>query len=178
MASSDILRQMINEAPEQVENIENSIGQIEALVEELDEQIDGLENGMCAVAQSNLTDYMNNTKVPELELIHGETLVFTPGPNYGTINYTTGGLTDWTVLDTTSNVVYAYNGIGWDSDTTITKYINDFEFANDYLTRPLTSGASYGLKPSRTNYLTAKALLQDNADKVADSETSLEDYAS
>ena len=142
MASSDILRQMINDAPDQVANINNSIGQIENLIDDLDEQIDALTNGMCAPAEAALTDYLDNTKLPEIEALYG-TPFNTPfyvdyGPDYGTIDYTTGGISDWSIKDSSGNIEYSLT-VNWDSDTTISKPIDDYDFANNYLTRPLTS---------------------------------------
>ena len=182
MAAADVLRQMLNDAPEQFNNINNSIGQIDNIIDELNTQIDAVTDGLCAVAEADLTDYLNNTKLAEIEGLYGD-LFNTPfsvdyGPNYGTINYTTGGITDFRIVDSSGNTEYEYLGSNWDSDATITKLINDYAFGNDYLTRPLTSGASYGLIPSRDNMLTAKALLQENADKVDESIDKLGDYAS
>jgi hypothetical protein len=182
MASSDILRQMINNAPEQVENIQSSIGQIDLQIDDLDEQIDGVQNGMCVPAQNDLTDYLENTKLAEIESLYGNpsTIPFSVeyGGNYGKINFTTGGITDFTIVDVTGNVEYEYSGINWDGDTTITKLVGDFAYGNDYLTKPLTDGATYGLIPSKENLTFAKGLLQNNSDQIESSITALEDYAS
>jgi len=188
MAAPDILRQMINNAPEQVENIQSSIGQIDLQIEDLDEQIDGVQNGMCGVAESDLTDYLENTKLAEIEGLYG-TPSTTPfsvekGANYGKIDYTDGGITDFTIVDVTGNVEYSYQDVNWDSDATIIGLVEDFAYGNDYLTRPLTpvgipaTVATYGLIPSRDNLTFAKGLLQKNSDQIESSITALEDYAS
>lgn len=177
MAASDVLRQMINDSDDQVSDIESSIGQIDGLIDDTQTQIDGLEDGMCTPSENDLTTYLDGPKLSELELLYGPCTV-SYGPNYGSIDYTDGGIIDWEVLDSTAGVVYKYLGVNWDGDATITKLIGDFDFANDYLTRPLTSGASYGLKPYKSNLNTAKSLLNQNKTKIADSKTALEDYAS
>lgn len=182
MSSSDTLRQMINSAPEQINNINSSISQIDAQIDDLNTQIDGVQNGMCGAAESNLTDYLDNTKLAEIEALYGTplTIPFSVdyGSEYGTIDYTTGGISDFRIIDTTGNVEYEYLATNWDSDATIVKLIGDYEFGNDYLTRPLTSGASYGLIPSRDNLIFAKSILQENLDEITASQTALEDYAS
>ncbi|MFW9871769.1 MAG: hypothetical protein ACFFG0_01620 [Candidatus Thorarchaeota archaeon] len=180
--SSEILRQMINNVESQSENLESSITQVDEQIDDLTDQIDGVQNGMCAVAEFELTAYMDGTKVPALEILYGGMFtipfVFTPGANYGTINYSTGGITDWTVKDDDGTTVYEYEGDNWDSDSIISTLISDYSFGNDYLTRPLTDGATYGLIPSKTNLETAKSILQENKDKIDASETAFEDYAS
>lgn len=178
MATSDILREMINVGPQQVEDIQSSIGQIDSQIDDLNTQIDGVQNGMCVIAELALTDYLENTKIAELEPIYGGgpySVIY--GPDYGTINYTTGGITDFVIVDVTSVPVYSLL-LNWDADATITKLIDDYEFGNDYLTRPITSGATYGLIPARDNMLAAKSLLQENSDQIESSITTLEDYAS
>jgi len=179
MASSDILREMINKAPDQVSAIDNSIDQIDVQIADLDTQIDGVENGLCAVAESNLIAYLDGTKVPELEIIYGDIELKT-GPTFGTIDYTTGNITDWQIIDsTTGAAVYEYLGVHWDGDLIVTELISNYAFGNDYLTRPLVPvGATYGLKPARANLVFAKGLLQTNANKIDASITVFEDYAS
>jgi len=177
-----LFRSMINDAPSQVADVESSISQIESQIDDLNEQITGVQDGMCAVAESDLTSYLAGTKLAQIEALYG-TPLNTPfsivyGPNYGTINYTTGGITDFTIIDVSGTVEYQYLGANWDSDATITKLIQDYAFGNDYLTRPLTSGATYGLIPAKNNLEFAKGLLQENSDKLTDSIGTFEDYAS
>lgn len=180
MAASDILKEMIDKAPDQVENIANSISQVQSQIDDLTTQIDAIQTGMCDVAETDLTTYMNDTKIPALEALYGgdTPYMFAEGGNYGSIDYTTGGITDWEVLDDLGVLVYKYGGLNWDSDTTITKLITDFDFARDYLSRPMTTGATYGLIPARANLNTAKGILNSNKSKIQDSITSLADYAS
>jgi hypothetical protein len=173
---------MINEAPAQVADVESSISQIEGQIDGLNEQINGVQNGMCAIAQTDLTSYLQTTKLPQIQNLYGTPLnkpfSVVYGPKYGTINYTTGGITDFSIVDFLGVIQYKYLGANWDNDATIIKLITDHAFGNDYLTRPLTSGATYGLMPAKSNLEFAKGLLQENADKVSDSIGIFEDYAS
>jgi hypothetical protein len=182
MPGSDILREMINNAPAQVDDIDSSIAQIEEQIDDLDEQIIGVQDGLCAVAASDLEDYLEGPKRLDLESLYGTPLTIpfyvTYGVNYGTINYSSGGITEFTVLDASNTIQYEYLGTNWDDDPTILKLIEDYAFGNDYLTRPLTSGATYGLIPAKTNYEMARDLLQENSDKVDESIGRFEDYAS
>ena len=167
---SDILGYMQARADEQINGLTSSIGQVDEQIDGVEEEIDGVENGLCGVAETDMTDYLNNTKLAEIEALYGDPFN-TPfsmnyGPNYGTIDYTTGGISDFTILDVSGTVMYEYLGTNWDSDPDITKWIGDYAFGNDYLTRPLTSGATYGLIPSRNNLQIALNILQNNQDKV------------
>ena len=188
MAASDTLRQMINDSDDQVANIEISIGQIDELILDTQTQIDGLEDGMCGVAETDMTVYLQGLKLAEIKVAFPNAyLVF--GGTYGSIAWSDpgpiGNITDWEyrvdlpipppppALPYT--VVYSYTP---GDDTTIDDLVNDYAFANDYLTRPLTDGASYGLKPYKANLNTARSLLTQNKNKIAASKTALEDYAS
>lgn len=176
---SEILSQMIDNVESQSGNLASSISQVQDQIDDLTEQIDGVENGLCTVAETDLTSYLDGTKLTELEILYGGSLPYYVdyGANYGEIDYTTGGITDWQIKDDDDVVVYEYEGTNWDSDPYIIKRVTDYAFGNDYLTRPLTSGASYGLYPAKANLEIAKALLQENKTKVEASETTFEDYA-
>lgn len=183
MATPDeILREMIDNVESQSANLESNIDQVDQQIDDLNEQIDGVQNGLCGVAESELTGYINGTKLPEIEALYG-TPISIPfsvnyGPNYGTISYTTGGITDFEIVDSSGNVEYEYLGTNWDGDPSITKWISDYAFGNDYLTRPLIPiGATYGLIASRDNLNIAKGLLTNNKNKIDQSETTFEDYA-
>ena len=168
---ADILGGMVAIADEQITNLTSSIGQVQEQIDDYIEEVDGVENGQCAVAESELTSYLNETKLGE---VGGSTVNY--GPNYGKIDYTTGGITDFKIVDSLGVTIYEYLGTGWDGDTTITKLINDYAFGNDYLTRPLTTGASYGLYPNITALTSASSILNSNKNKVTNSKTSFEDY--
>jgi len=177
---SEILGGMIDVADEQAENTQTSIDQVQDQIDDVTEQIDGVENGMCMVAESELTGYLDGTKLPEIEALYGDPYN-TPfsvdyGANYGAINYDDGGLTDFRIIDSTGNTMYEYNGTNWDNDPIITKKIDDFAFGNDYLTRPMISGASYGLYPKLDALTSAKNLLQSNKTKIVNSKTAFGDY--
>lgn len=177
---SDILGYMQAAADEQVTNGENSIAQVDEQIDATEEEIDGLENGLCGVAETDMTDYLDNTKLAEIEALYGDPFN-TPfsmsyGPNYGTIDYTTGGITDFTILDVSGVVMYSYLGVNWDSDPDIIEWVDDYAFGNDYLTRPLTSGASYGLYDNLSGLNSAKSLLTQDKNKVSASKAIFERY--
>ena len=88
------------------------------------------------------------------------------GPNYGAIDYTDGGITDFTIVDVTGNVEYAYLGTNWDSDPYIVERIGDYAFGNDYITHPVGIGAAYGLEPLVAMYEQGKATLLGNKAKI------------
>jgi hypothetical protein len=205
MGSSNTLRNMINVAPDQADEIENSINQVQNQIDDLNDQIDGVQNGICEkivstdatttfpiTMNADSTDayvidvpplpiYLDSTKLVEITAIYG-TPLNTPfsveyGPGFGIIDYDTGTVDNFSIVDVSNIIVYSIS-VNWDDDPIIQKFIDDFAFGNDYLTRPLTSGATYGLIPSRDNLLTAKSILTANKNMIEESETAMEDYAS
>jgi hypothetical protein len=185
-ADTDKLREMIGDAESESENLADSISQVEDTRDETNDRISAVQNGMCGVAQTDLTDYLTNTKLPQFQLIQ-PTAILEFGATYGTIVYSTGNITDWEIYYMTvpvfpavavKVVLYAYEGIGWDSDAQIIAWVNDYAFGNDYLTRPLDTGATYGLIPYKDNLNSAISILNNNKDKVEDSVSYLEGYAS
>ena len=177
---SDKLRSMINAAPEQVDNLNNSIAQIEDLMEEVSEEIDAIQDALMDVAQTDLTGYLEVTKVDEIEVIHGGEVEVVYGATFGTSTWgpPKGNISDWEIVDSTSKVaVYVYLGVGWDGDTTITTLITDYSFGNDYLWKPLTDGASYGRYPYYDSLNTGKGYLENNRDKINNSINVFQDYA-
>jgi len=157
------LTEMIKEVPDLSEALASSISSVESEVNDLTKERDAIKFGVCENAEEQLRDYLENTKKAE---VGGDTVTY--GPNFGTINFSTGGITDWTI-DSTAVPVYSYLGVGWDGDATITELITDYAFGNDYITRPLTSGATYGLNPNITSLNDAIDILNENKDKVDDS---------
>ncbi|MEE9571902.1 MAG: hypothetical protein V3W20_02510 [Candidatus Neomarinimicrobiota bacterium] len=172
-ASSDKLREMINNVEDQVEGIDSSITQIQAQIDDLQAQDDAIVDGILDIVAPDLETYLNDVKLPGFP--GGELII---GPTYNVIEYE-AELTDWEIRDSTSlNPLYQYEGIGWDGDTDIISFVTEWDFGNDYLTRPLTTGASYGIRPYKASLESAKSLLEDNKDKIEESETVFEGFAS
>lgn len=185
-ANSDKLREMIDDAPQKSDDIAGSISQIEDARDEVDEELSAVQDGMCGVAETDMTDYLTNTKLVEFQ-VSQPTAQLSFGATYGTIAWSTpgpeGNITDWEIFYMTVELVpvkvvlYEYEGTGWDNDADIITWADDYDFGNDYLTRPLTTGATYGLIPYKTNLNSAISLLTNNQNKIDDSITYFEDYA-
>ncbi len=172
-AASDKLREMIDNVEDQVESIDSSITQVQAQIDELQEQDDAIVDGILDVVAPDLETYLNDVKLPEFP---GG--VVDIGPTYNVIGYGTE-LTDWAIIDsTTLNQIYVYEGVGWDDSTAITNFVTSWNFGNDYLTRPLTTGASYGIRPYKTALEDAKDILNANKNKLETSEDVFEGFAS
>jgi len=185
---SDKLRSMINAAPEQVDNLNNSIAQIEDLMEEVTEEIDAIQDAIMDVAESDIVDYLENVKLPEVSADSTAEHRVDYGGTFGTSTWgpPKGNISDWaiqTFILVPPEIVpewvdiYVYLGVGWDGDTTITTLITDYSFGNDYLWRPLTDGASYGRNPYFDSLDLGKGYLEENRDKINNSINVFEDYA-
>lgn len=164
----DKLEQMLDLAPDLSDQIANSISQINDQIDELTEQASAIEVALLDVAETNLEDYLENTKVAEIEVSYGSSVILVYGATFGTEGWSPkGNISDWEIQDATTFVpVYVYEGVGWDSDSTITQLITDYSFGNDYLYRPLTDGASYGIYPNIDSLEYGRGYLQENKDKV------------
>ena len=182
------LSEMINNAPVKVEASEKQITQIEDTQEELQEEIDAIEDNVCGVAADDLRTYLQGTKLTALRAVYPATidygeLQFVEGSTYGSIDYDTGNITDWKyrqeILATSGTYIDRYSYVpelNWDADQIIIDFVDDFNFGNDYLTRPLDSGASYGLYPLYAAYGSAKSNVTANKNKVEASVDVLERY--
>jgi hypothetical protein len=181
----DTLREMIGDVDEQVENIVANVSQIDTIINDLQDQIDAVTNAVTDVCQTNVVDQLENIKLPAFQELYAGAYTEYDG-TFGDVGYG-NSLTGWRIKAPAplpipplppdpDIVVYEYGGAGWDSDATITKGVGDWDFGNDYLTRPLTSGASYGLIPYQSNLNTAKSMLQANSSKLTNSKTIFADY--
>ena len=191
---SDKLRSMINIAPEQVDNLNNSIAQIEDLMEEVSEEIDAIQVSVMDVAENEIIDYLENIKLPEISADSTALHRVEYGGTFATSTWgpPQGNISDWAIQAFLPVIppfpappipvltwvdVYVYLGVGWDGDTTITTLITDYSFGNDYLWKPLTDGASYGRYPYYDSLDTGKSYLTNNRDKINTSIDTFENYA-
>ena len=88
---TDRLKIMEKNAPSQVGQIEGSIAQVEAQYEALNKEKEAIQLGMCEPATAEATDFLDTTVIAD----KGGYMYY--GPNYGTIDYANGNLTDWEV---------------------------------------------------------------------------------
>ncbi len=246
MAEADKLREMINNADDDADDIQDSIDQVEEQIAEWQEKQDALEHTLdscCYDSTTGLVPVLLPTKgtsvvtynnfsisnaedwlVGDIELdnddiakdditvLGGNTFEcdndhstefaigqiigfhFIAGEESGgksavqTVDYnvTTSGKTtvilEDSVLDSTSVSAiiptYVYEGIGWDSDSEIQDRIDEFDFAYDYIMKPMDATGTYGTQANIANLNIAKQLLTANKNKVEDSKTALEKFAS
>jgi len=176
--NEQILRDMADAVEGQVENLDNQIAQINEQIDNLEGEVSVIENTVMTKAANELLDYLDSTKVIELNQIYGSGCSTVTGPLYNDIpNINTANLTDWRIIDATANVVYVYLGIGWDSDLIVTGYISDWDFGKDYLIHPLnTFDGNYGLYPNISALTLAVETLTATKAKLIASESILKDY--
>ena len=183
---SSILGDMVSIADEQIENLESSIAQVQEQIDDYTDQSTGVEDGQCDVISNDttgvLTVYLQTTKLQEIQESY-PTAYFYKGTTYGSIAWSdpgpVGNVTDWEyrvdkiLPEVGHTVVYSYDST---SDVDIHKWVTDFSFGNDYLTKPFTDGATYGIYANLTALESALSLLNSNKDKITNSKTSFEDY--
>jgi len=170
---TDRLKVMAKNAPDQVAKIEGSIASVESAIDSLTKQKDSIENGVCGKAKTDAIDIIENTIFPDKSTNPNDFIEY--GSEFGIISYSPlGNLTDWEIKDEFGATIYSYSSGDYpDLDT----LVGDYSFGNDYLTRPTTTGASYGINPKIASLTGAANLLNENADKVADSQAIFDKYA-
>jgi hypothetical protein len=174
-ANTNKLTSMIKAAPDTVSGLSSSIGSITDQITELTSQKNAIQKGVCDLAKTEMLQYINDNVLP---LYPGGYLVY--GAGFGTIGYGTGNISAWSVYVnvvtpnpipppatiTTPTLAYPYTEGDYPE---IDQWVSDYSFGNDYLTRPLDSGATYGIIPNISIMNTGKSILQNNSDKVNDS---------
>jgi len=164
---SNKLREMINNADDQVASIDDSTAQIQTQIDEYEEQRDSIQYGlMDQIANIDLTSYLELAKTPE-----GGYITF--GDDYGILN-----VTDWIIYDGTHVPVYEYGGVGWDDDPTILDFISKWNFGYDYINHAFDVTGTYGLQAKIDQLYDALGLLQSNRSKIGTSKNVFENYAS
>lgn len=183
---SSVLGDMIAVADEQVENLESSLEQVQEQLDDYNEQATGIEDGQCGSISDDttgqLTIYLQTTKLQEIQITYPTAYLY-KGTTYGSIAWSdpgpVGNVTDWeyrvddALPAITYTVVYIYTP---GDDSNIDKWVSDFSFGNDYLTKPFTDGATYGVYANITALGSALSLLNSNKSKIENSKTSFEDY--
>ena len=190
-ASVNKLTQMVKDAPDQSAGLSNAISSVTSEITDLSKQKAALTDGVCGTSESELVDYLENVKLPEISIDSTSEHRVQYGASFGTIDYVTGNISDWAIQKLVSITptpppilppvptwvdVYVYQGVGWDDDETITQLITDYAFGNDYIERPLTSGATYGLTANISTLNSGKSILQTNKAKVDSSVDVLSRY--
>lgn len=181
------LNEMYRKIPDQVDAMSENIGQLEDIRDELAEQTAAIEDAVLDVTEADLTIYLSTIKLIELSILWPPVpgvfgpLLLTFGPNYGAIDYATGGITDWQY--TQVNLVfpfippffvrYVYTPA---ADPQIDQWVNDYAYSNNYLTKPLDTGGTYGLYENIIQINTGLGVLNANKNAVAAGEAVFSRY--
>jgi len=195
--SDPTIAQMLNDVEGQVEALENGILQVEDQIAEYDAEITALENIVGGDATSvtgysgAMRAYLDGTKTVELAITYTNGDIYTVyGATYGVYDYVGGNITDWVIWywefaplvpplspRPPPVEIYIYTGVGWDSDPIVLSYMEGWDWVNDYLTRPLDSGATYGLIPNRDALDGALSILEADKLKIEQSTIMLAPFA-
>ena len=164
--SQDKLTEMFDNSRLQTAAIDDSTAQIEAQITELESQRDAVQEGVVDKSESDMTDYLENTKLSE---VGGDHITF--GGNYGVTN-----IIDWIVYDSTGLPIYEFEGIGWDDDQTIIDLEADWQFGYDYIHHDNGVTGTYGLQGQIDILYNALNLLIANKEKYGDSRNVFQKY--
>lgn len=169
--AADKLKSMADNADSKVAALDNSIASVEDQADQFTKDKDAVEQGIAEPTKETAIDIIENTILIDKG---GDSVNY--GSDFGKINWDPlGNLTDWEILDATGNVIYTYTEGDY---TDLDDVVDDYAFANDQLTRPLTDGATYGIIPNIDILGNASDILNENADNAAASKGIYNKYAS
>lgn len=176
----EVLQGMIDDSESQVDTLDNQIAQIDSLIDDLEEKATAIEDGQLTPIANQLANYLDSTKVEDIRQYSiGGDVEVVYGSNYNNLaDIDNASITDWTIIDsTTSAILYSYNGVNWDSDPLITKYVSDWNYGHDYLIHPLTTfDGTYGIYPNISALNNAKSTLQGSKTKIGNTSSFFGDY--
>jgi len=175
---SIIAQEMLDAIDAQVTDLNNGIAQIGQFVDDLQKQLNAIEYYM-TIAANNLEAYLDGTMVFKIEQINGVDAELVIGSTYNDLNnISTATITDWKIIDSTnSQILYQYEGAGWDGDPIITGFTSDWNFGKDYLIHSLLSfDGDYGIYPNLDVLGKATTTLEGTKNKISNSKDVLEDY--
>lgn len=162
------LLEMYRNIPAISENYANNIAELEETRDDLNDQASAIEDAVLAVAEASAVVFITNIILP---LYPGGYIVY--GPNFGTIDYDDGGITDWAIYEdiitpnptppppfiTTPTIVYSYTPGDYPD---LDELVGDYAYGNEYLTKPLDADGTYGIYANITNSEVAIDLLTAN----------------
>ncbi len=162
------LREMINNADQQAEDIDSSVSQIDVQLTELQEQHDAIREGMLDVIVSDMTSYLEDIKIFE---VNGSSITYDSDFGDSTVS-------SFHIIDSTGNPIYEYQSTGWDDDTSIQTWVIQFDFGYDYLNHEIGITGTFGIIPRINQLENAKGLFLSNKEKIEDSKDIFENYVS
>lgn len=181
---TDRLTTLVKTAPDRLAAVENSIVQIDNIIDQLGKERAAIEDGLCANAESTAVIIIETVILPTFP----PTSYVVYGAAFGTIDWNPkGNISDWSIwiditpvpppiLPPVPTLLYTYVNDGT-TYPEIDLLVDDYDFGNDNLTRPLTDGATYGIIPKIESLQIASNILNENADKIENSVDVFNRYA-
>jgi len=175
---------MIKQAPGQVEGLLDNVNALTDEIDAIREQRDAFQGGVCGQTKRDAVDLLENTVLPDHPL--GDYVYY--GPTFGIISFgdadadpdpiPPGNLVDWAIMREVPLLpdipVYIYVPGDYPE---LDQWVEDYSFGNDYITKPLTDGATYGFNANISALSEGKSILQNNATKVNASMDVMSRYA-
>jgi hypothetical protein len=169
MSDTQKLASMLSAAPSQSAAVESSISSVDDLIEELTEEAGAITGAITDVAEAEAIVIITGTILP---LYPGGYVVY--GAGFGTIAWSdpgpVGNISNWSIwhnvvpipppiLPAVPTLWYPYTPGDYPD---LDQLVSDYSFGNNYLTRPLTNGATYGIYPNITTLGIGKSILEQN----------------
>lgn len=174
MSDSDKLQEMVDEYPQRISDLEQSVTELQAIADDLQEQREAIENVVMTPATADSDAYIEAKKIE----IGGDTIV--KGGTYGVSD-----IVDWEIQQTTSipnpspppptipSTVTLLrgsdlDGTGSQADQDQYQRQNDFAEAYDHIHKELDTSGTYGIKDTRSNVITGRDVQEANKNKIED----------
>jgi len=195
MGAQENLKTLVESMPGGIDNLENALTQIDNNDKDIDTQIEAVTY-VCTSAAGELQNYLTLEKLPYIQETVNPTAYLLYDASFGQTGYGLA-LDGWHVralveqpqppptvppdppaeyVPPVDTEIYSTT-VNWDGDSYIQTWMDDWAAANDYLHRPLTSGATYGLVPYKQNLATASNILNENKNKLETAQPIFEKYA-
>lgn len=161
--ASEVVYEMYNDTESEIKELNHRITSLQQKLTAVDNQINAIK--MCIInhCAAELQKYLIN-KISSLTKSPAKLKL---GPNFNKIEFG-NWLDDWKIIDTQKNTIYQYKKVNWDNDPVIIELMETWECAVDYLTRPLNTGATYGLFEYRKNIQNGLNILNENKSKIVE----------
>lgn len=160
-----ILQDMIADAPAQVAATQKSIEQLQASIAVFQAKQDAMQTDIGNVVATDIEAYLIGTKFtpPEYYIVKG--------PNFNKILEASGSIVDWEIYKTNTfplepSLEYVYTP---GDDTIIDDYKTNWDFAHDYIVKPVGLTGTYGTQDNIAKLTSSIGLLTSNKTKVNDS---------
>lgn len=162
------LQKIIEETNIEIETLNMNIELLQERIDIYDKIIEDLTDNIINVIQDKVKKILDEIMKEK----SGNYFIYTN--SYGCIEYDPpGNITSWEIKNFKKGSIYTYTEGDYPK---LDKLVYDYKCINDYLTRPLSSGVTYGIIPNRDALQYTIDILNKTKDKINQCTSIFGDY--